>query len=213
MPLAMIYQIECEAMIRDDLIARDIHDARVLDAMRAVPRECFVPTESHGLAYADRPLPIGGGQTISQPYIVALMTQLLAPATGDEVLEIGAGSGYQAAILGHLAGHVCALERDPELAARARQTLDDLGFTRIDLRVGDGFKGWPEPDRRFDRIILSCAPAHLPETVAAALKPGGRLVAPVGPPGDVQQLTVATRLDDGSLRCQEILPVRFVPMV
>ncbi len=209
----MIYELECEAMIRDQLEARGIRDPRVIDAMRAVPRECFVPEESHGLAYEDHPLPIGNGQTISQPYIVALMTELLELPSDAEVLEIGAGSGYQTAILAHLAHHVCALERDAELAERARHALDELGFGRIDLRVGDGFQGWPEPERRFDGILLACAPDHLPERLAASLKPGGRLVLPIGPAGGTQQLTVVTRGADGETSRRELLPVRFVPMV
>lgn len=205
--------MERDDMIRDQLEARGIQDRRVLDAMRAVPRECFVPEESHGLAYEDHPIPIGSGQTISQPYIVARMTELLELPDDAEVLEIGAGSGYQAAILGHIAAHVCALERDPALAARARRTLEELGFTRIDLRTGDGFDGWPEADRRFDGILVACAPDHLPEKPAAALKPGGRMVVPIGPAGGVQQLTVVTRRADGGLDRAEVLPVRFVPMV
>ncbi len=209
----MIYELEREAMIRDQLAARGIRDERVLDAMRAVPRECFVPEESHGLSYEDHPVPIGGGQTISQPYIVALMTELLRLSPEAEVLEIGAGSGYQAAILGHIVRHVCALERDPELAERARATLEALGFTRIDLRCGDGFDGWPDPDARFDGILVACAPDHLPEKPAASLKPGGRMVVPIGPVGEVQQLTVIIRRHDGTLAREEVAPVRFVPMV
>lgn len=209
----MIYEIEREAMIRDQLVARGIRDERVIDAMRAVPRECFVPEQSHGLAYEDHPLPIGGGQTISQPYIVALMTQLLQLKPEDEVLEIGAGSGYQAAILSHIAGHVRALERDPELARQARETLDDLGFTRIDLRHGDGYDGWPEPDVLFDGILVACAPDHLPRKAAASLKSGGRMVLPIGPSGGVQTLTLVTRQPDDSFQSERITPVRFVPMV
>ena len=209
----MIYEIEREAMIRDQLQARGIHDERVIDAMRAVPRECFVPEESHGLAYEDHPLPIGNGQTISQPYIVALMTQLLQLPPDATVLEIGAGSGYQAAILGHIAKHVCALERDAELFARSRKTLEDLGFTRIDLREGDGFDGWPEPDVRFDGILIACAPDHLPEKVVKSLAPEGRMVLPIGKARGIQQLTLVTRNAEGAIQAEEVAPVRFVPMV
>lgn len=208
----MIYEIEREKMIHDQIQARGIDDERVIDAMRAVPRECFVPEESHGLAYEDRPLPIGNGQTISQPYIVARMTQLLQLPPDATVLEIGAGSGYQAAILGHIARRVCALERDSELVARSRQALQDLGFTRIDLREGDGFEGWPEPDVRFDAIVVSCAPDHLPEKPVGSLKPGGRMVVPIGGENTVQQLTLVTRDANGTIRSEEVAPVRFVPM-
>ncbi|MCH7224506.1 protein-L-isoaspartate(D-aspartate) O-methyltransferase [Haloferula sp. A504] len=208
----MTYEIKRDAMIRDQIQARGIHDERVIDAMRTIPRECFVPEESRALAYEDHPLPIGNGQTISQPYIVAYMTQLLRLPPDATVLEIGAGSGYQAAVLGRIAKHVCALERDAELVERAGKTLEQLGFTRIDLREGDGFDGWPEPDVRFDGILVSCAPDHLPQRPVESLRPGGRMVVPIGGENTIQQLTLVTRDADGTIRSEEVAPVRFVPM-
>ncbi|BCX46540.1 L-isoaspartate O-methyl transferase [Haloferula helveola] len=209
----MDYSVERERMLRDQLMARGIDDPRVLDAMAAVPRECFVPEESHGLAYDDHPIPIGYGQTISQPYIVALMTQLLRLPDRATVLEIGSGGGYQTAILAHIADRVCAIERDPRLAERARETLDGLGFGHFEIHVGDGFDGWPDESAQFDGILIACAPDHLPEKPAAALKPGARMIVPIGPEGGMQELNIVTRQSDGRLKTEVHSHVRFVPMV
>lgn len=209
----MIYEFERETMVRDQIMARGVTDPRVLDAMLAVPRECFVPEAEHGLAHEDHPLPIGHGQTISQPYVVALMTELLDLPESASVLEIGAGSGYQTAILAHISRHVCAIERDPDLADRARRVLEDLGFGNVELVAGDGFEGWPDPDLRFDGILVACAPDHVPGKLAEALKPGARMVLPVGPPDGTQMLTVVTRQADGSLVREAHSAVRFVPML
>lgn len=209
----MIYEFEREAMVRDQIMARGIRDPRVLDAMLAVPRECFVPEDSHGLAHEDQPLPIGHGQTISQPYIVALMTELLRLPESPEVLEVGAGCGYQTAILAHIARHVCAIERIPELAESARRNLNDLGFGNFELVIGNGANGWTDPERRFDGILVACAPERVPERLAAILKPGGHMVVPVGPPDGEQDLTVVTPAEDGRLETAVITQVHFVPML
>lgn len=207
----MIPEVDREEMVTQQLLGRGIRDPRVIDAMRAVPRECFVPEESHGLAHEDQPLPIGRGQTISQPYIVALMTELLDLPEHATVLEIGAGSGYQTAILAHIAARVCAIERDPELAGAAQERLTGLGFGHIELITGDGFDGWPG-EESFDAILIACAPLEIPVRPLEQLRSGGRMVVPVGPPGGIQQLTVVTRNRDGSHRARVHSEVRFVPM-
>jgi protein-L-isoaspartate(D-aspartate) O-methyltransferase len=185
-------------------------DAPVLEAMRAVPRHEFVPAEVSGQAYADRPLPIGLGQTVSQPYVVALMTHLLQVKPGDRVLEIGTGSGYQAAVLARLAGEVYSVEIVEELARRAAQTLERLGYTNITARIGDGYQGWAE-HAPYDGIVVTAAPDHVPPALVAQLKPGGRLVIPVG--GLFQDLMVIAKAADGTTTSTTIVPVRFVPLV
>ncbi len=189
---------------------RDIRDEKVLEAMRRTPRHRFVPEAHQDLAYADSPLPIGHGQTISQPYIVALMTEQLRPDPEDKVLEIGTGSGYQAAVLAGLVREVYSIEIVPELAERARKALEDLGYENVHVRSGDGYLGWEEA-APFDAIIVTCAPDHVPPALAAQLAEGGRMMIPVGPDGGVQELYLLTKIA-GQLDRRAVLPVRFVPM-
>ncbi len=184
-------------------------DARVLDAMRAVPRHEFVPPDQRRNAYRNRPLPIGGGQTISQPYIVALMTDLLDLGAGDKVLEIGTGCGYQAAVLAELAGEVFTIEIVDSLGEAAAQTLKRLGYANIRTRIGDGYRGWPEA-APFDAIIVTAAPDHIPAALVDQLKPGGRMVIPVGTL--MQDLMVVRKQPDGTALNERIVPVRFVPL-
>ncbi|RUL88669.1 protein-L-isoaspartate(D-aspartate) O-methyltransferase [Tautonia sociabilis] len=198
------------AMVDLQLLARDIDDPRVLEAMARVPRHEFVPEEYRRLSYADRPLPIGSGQTISQPYIVALMTQLARPEAGDRALDIGTGSGYQAAVLSELVAEVDGIEIVEELADSARERLDRLGFDNVTVRLGDGYRGWPE-HAPFDLIILAASPPEIPPPLLEQLAPGGRLVAPVGDASG-QQLVVAEKADDGTISQWTVLPVSFVPM-
>jgi len=200
-----------ERMVRTQMEARGIHDAAVLRAMRATPRHLFVPEALRRSAYEDRPLPIGHGQTISQPYIVASMTQLLGVRSTDKVLEIGTGSGYQAAILAKLAVRVCSIEIVEPLARDATALLKRLGFTNIETRIGDGYAGWPE-QAPFDRIILTAAPPEIPETLIRQLRAGGRLVAPVGEV-PVQELVVIDKDAQGKLTHRREYAVQFVPMV
>jgi protein-L-isoaspartate(D-aspartate) O-methyltransferase len=185
-------------------------DARVLDVLGAVPRHEFVPEAVSHLAYADRPLPIGLGQTISQPYIVALMTHLLQVKPGDRVLEIGTGSGYQAAVLARLAREVYSVEIVEELGTRAAQTLSRLGYVNVVTRIGDGYQGWKE-HAPYDGIMVTAAPDHVPAALIAQLKPGARLVIPVG--AMRQDLMVIAKAADGSTTSTSIIPVRFVPLV
>ncbi len=189
-----------------------VHDQRVLEAMRAVPRHVFVPRVRRGLAYADGALPIGHNQTISQPYIVALMTELLQLTPETKVLEIGTGSGYQAAVLAHLTPHVYSIELLEPLAERARRTLREQGYDKVHCRCGDGYLGWPEA-APFDVIILTCAIAEVPGPLWEQLKPGGRIVMPMGAPYGVQRLVVHTKTPDGKRRTQTVTEVQFVPLV
>lgn len=198
------------AMVAEQIEARGVRDARVLRAMRNIPRHQFVPPEMAPHAYQDRPLPIGHGQTISQPYIVAFMSEILETRTEHQVLEIGTGSGYQAALLSLLARQVYTIEVVPALARSSKALLQRLGYANVTVREGDGYQGWPE-QAPFDRIILTAAPPEIPQPLIDQLKPGGRLVAPVGR-GD-QDLIVLDKLADGSIRRKAVLPVRFVPMV
>jgi len=204
-----IYTQECERMVREQLQGRDIHDKRVLTAMRRVPRHHFVSPEHRYLAYADGPLPIGHGQTISQPYIVALMTQLMEIGETDKVLEIGTGSGYQAAILAHLACEVHTVERDKDLARQASDTLKNLGANNVYVYVGDGSKGWPE-EAPYDGIIVTAAAPQVPKPLLEQLVDGGRLVLPVGGRGN-QFLERWVRHGSKYVR-EEIAPVAFVPL-
>jgi protein-L-isoaspartate(D-aspartate) O-methyltransferase len=183
----------------------------VVAALRAVPRHAFVAAHSRDAAYANRPLPIGHGQTISQPFIVALMTELAAIAPGARVLEIGTGSGYQAAILDALGAHVYTIEIIPELAAQAAAVLAEQGHTGVDVRVGDGNRGWPEA-APFDAIIVT-AGGSLPPALLEQLAPGGRLIIPLDTPLGHQDLSLFTKLPDGSIHRRNILPVRFVPLI
>jgi len=199
-----------EEMVRNQLAAGGIRKAEVLQAMAEVPRHEFVPASLRPYAYADGPLPIGHGQTISQPFIVAYMTQALELSKEDTVLEIGTGSGYQAAILGKLTKEVYTIEIVPPLAESARAVLSKLGFENVYVRQGDGYLGWPEK-APFDAIIVTCAPDHIPEPLISQLKEGGRLVIPVGATGGIQQL-VLLRKRNGQISKEKMLDVRFVPM-
>jgi protein-L-isoaspartate(D-aspartate) O-methyltransferase len=199
-----------EEMVRNQLAAGGIRKAEVLQAMAEVPRHEFVPASLRPYAYADGPLPIGHGQTISQPFIVAYMTQALELSKEDTVLEIGTGSGYQAAILGKLTKEVYTIEIVPPLAESARAVLSKLGFENVHVRQGDGYLGWPEK-APFDAIIVTCAPDHVPEPLISQLKEGGRLVIPVGATGGIQQL-VLLRKRNGQISKEKMLDVRFVPM-
>jgi protein-L-isoaspartate(D-aspartate) O-methyltransferase len=192
-------------------LGSDELDPRVAAALLAVPRHEFVPPMLRAQAYRNRPLPIGAGQTISQPYIVAIMSQLLGVGEGDRVYELGTGSGYQAAVLAEMGVEVYTVEIVPELAELARATLGRLGYRKVHVRAGDGWLGWPEA-APFDGIIVTAAAEEIPRPLVDQLKTGGRLVIPVGPAGWVQQLILLTKQADGTLARREILPVRFVPV-
>lgn len=199
-----------DRMVADQIAARDVHDARVLAVMREVPRHLFVPPAAQLQAYEDRPLPIGHDQTISQPYIVALMTALARPRQGDRALEIGTGSGYQAAVLSRLVSHVYTIEIVAPLARSAERRLKDLGYPNVTVHAGDGYAGWP--DRApFDIIVVTAAPDHVPAPLLAQLKPGGRMVVPVGARFAVQELQLIEKDDMGRTRTTRVAPVRFVP--
>jgi protein-L-isoaspartate(D-aspartate) O-methyltransferase len=198
------------AMVADQIVARGVRDPRVLMAMSDVPRHLFVPPGVADQAYGDHPLPIGEGQTISQPYIVALMTECLALKGGERVLEVGTGSGYQAAVLARIAASVDTIEINVALARQAASTLERLGFTNVRVRTGDGFFGWPE-DAPFDAIIVTAAAPEIPPALFAQLAEGGRLVIPIGDVQTYQRLTVVTKRN-GRPRVEQVLDVRFVPM-
>lgn len=198
-------------MVDEQLVARGIRDERVLAAMREIPRHEFVPEDLRNRAYEDGPLPIGREQTISQPFIVARMSELLELSGDERVLEVGAGCGYQSAILSRLAREICALELEKDLASEARSTLARLGIDNVDLRNGDGFQPWPGGGL-FDRILCACAPAQIPRVLLAQLEPGGSLVIPVGPVGGTQELRILRRTADGLLTSEDEGAVRFVPM-
>ena len=196
-------------MVRAHLAARDIDDPRVLEAMGRVPRHRFVPLKLAAEAYGDHPLPIGHGQTISQPYIVALMTQLARVKAGDRVLDIGTGSGYQAAVLAEMGADVASIEIVPELAKEADARLASLGY-KVTVRAGDGYRGWPER-APFRAIILAAAAPKVPQPLIDQLAPGGRLVLPVGGAAG-QNLLALTKQEDGSVKRETVAPVSFVPM-
>jgi protein-L-isoaspartate(D-aspartate) O-methyltransferase len=196
-------------MVHEQIAARGIRDARVLDAMRRVPRHELVPESERDSAYEDGPLPIGEGQTISQPYIVAAMSEAAALTGSERVLEVGTGSGYQAAVLSELAREVYTIELEPVLAARAKAHLVRLGCTNVHTRTGDGYRGWPEA-APFDAIVVTAAPDHVPPDLIEQLAPGGRLVIPVGGSGN-QDLLLLTKTADGVVR-RNLMPVRFVPL-
>ena len=197
-----------ERMVAEQMAARDIKDPRVLAAMGKVPRHLFVPADQQRLAYEDHPLPIGKDQTISQPYIVAYMSQALELKPSDKVLEIGTGSGYQAAVLGELAAQVYTIEIVKELADRATKTLVDAGYTNIHVRHGDGYAGWPE-HAPFNAIMVTAAPDHVPQPLVDQLAPGGRMVIPVG--DYFQELRLIQRTENGVVE-RSTLSVRFVPL-
>ncbi|PQJ35087.1 protein-L-isoaspartate O-methyltransferase [Salinibacter sp. 10B] len=198
-------------MVEQQIEARGISDPDVLDAMRSVPRHRFAPNHPPELAYADRPLPIGHEQTISQPYIVARMTELAAPDSTDRALEIGTGSGYQAAVLAEIVDSVYTIEILPELATTATKRLQNLGYDNVVVRNADGFKGWPER-APFDLIIVTAAPETIPPPLIRQLAEGGRMIIPVGPTGRTQRLTLVTKAN-GEISTRELAPVRFVPFL
>jgi protein-L-isoaspartate(D-aspartate) O-methyltransferase len=199
-----------EGMVREQIERRGVKSAAVLEAMRATPRHLFVPLALRRSAYGDHPLPVGHGQTISQPYIVASMTEMLGVRAGDKVLEIGTGTGYQTAVLARLAGRVYSLEIVEALARDAAARLKEMGYTNVEARAGDGYQGWPE-EAPFDRIIVTAAPPELPAKLVEQLKSGGRLVAPVG--REWQELVVVDKDRNGRVRQRAEYPVMFVPMV
>lgn len=198
------------AMVSGQLEQRGIADPRVLAAMTAVERHRFVPPDYRDRAYGDHPLPIGHGQTISQPYMVAYMTEVLGIRPDDRVLEIGTGSGYQAAVLAEICDSVYTIEIVPELGRRAAALLDSLGYGNVAVRIGDGYRGWPER-APFDAIIVTAAPSHVPDPLRAQLTEGGRMVIPVGDRGS-QELVYLVK-DQGELVERAVFPVRFVPLV
>src|SRR5687768_8018934 len=197
-----------ERMVAEQLAGRDIRDARVLDAMRKVPRHLFVPASMRGSAYQDSPLPIGNDQTISQPYIVAYMTQALELKPTHKVLEIGTGSGYQAAVLSELAAQVYTIEIVGELATRATEALAAAGYRNVHVRHGDGYAGWPE-HAPFDAIMVTAAPDHVPEPLVQQLAAGGRMIIPVG--DRYQELRLIQKTENGLVE-RSTIPVRFVPL-
>lgn len=203
-------------MVRDTISEpRDgrpaVHDARVIQAMEKVGRHLFVPEEIREWAYRDSPLGIGWQQTISQPYIVALMTELAAPDPEDRVLEIGTGSGYQAAVLAEIVDHVYTIEIVEPLGLRASAALEEAGYENVTTRIGDGYAGWPE-EAPFDAIVVTAAPEHVPEPLVEQLATGGRLVLPVGPVDGRQELQVLEKKADGGVERTRVIPVRFVPL-
>lgn len=199
-------------MVAEQIEARGVREAKVLQVMRALPRHLFVPPDLVPHAYEDHPLPIGHGQTISQPYIVALMTELLEVGRTHRVLEIGTGSGYQAAVLARLAQHVYTMEIVRPLGQEAARRLESQGYKNVEVRIGNGYAGWLEK-APFDRIILTAAPPKVPQALIDQLKPGGRLVAPVGGQFMGQDLIVIEKSTSGRITTRKVLPVAFVPMV
>lgn len=187
-------------------------NSNVIQAMRTVPRHEFVDQRYIEMAYADRPLPIGHGQTISQPYIVAYMTELLAVGKDDVVLEVGTGSGYQAAVLANMVKHVYSIEIVEPLAQQSKKVLNQLGYGNVTVKAGDGYLGWPE-HAPFDGIIVTAAPDHVPQPLIDQLKPGGRLVVPVGPTWSTQKLMLLTKREDGGVDKENVMAVGFVPLV
>lgn len=198
-------------MIESDIQGRGITHPAVLSAMRSVPREMFVPEHMKRFAYDDSPLPIGEGQTISQPYIVAAMTEALDPEPGDIVYEVGTGSGYQAAVLAEIVSQVYSKEIVKPLATWAQENLAAAGYTNVTVAVGDGYAGWPD-HAPFDGIVVTAAPDHVPAPLVDQLKPGGRMVIPVGRQNEVQKLLLIEKEQDGSTVTRTLMPVRFVPL-
>jgi len=201
-----------ERMIERHFVARGLDDPALLAAFRAVPREAFVPTGFESAAYADAPLPIGSGQTISQPYIVALTIDAAEIGPRDKVLEIGAGSGYAAAVIGQIATEVVAVERLRELMALAAERMERLGYRNVRIIEGDGTCGCPE-EAPFDAIVAAASGSHVPQVLLDQLKPGGRIVMPIGEPNAIQHLVKLTKRADGTLEQRELGAVRFVPLI
>ena len=206
------YTAEREAMVERQLRRRGITEPEILDAFRAVPREKFIGDDYAHLAYGDHPLPIEANQTISQPYIVGLMIQAARIRLGDKVLEIGAGSGYAAAVISRIAGRVIGIERQHDLVEVARERLKRLGFDNVEIVEGDGTKGWPD-HAPFDAILAAASGSHVPRPLVEQLAPDGCIVMPVGEPGWVQELVKVTKQDDGTLMQQKLGGVRFVPLI
>ncbi len=206
----MVETIVSHARFAGNAVGPDGLAPRVLSVMRQIERHLFVPPDDRSLAYRDRPVKIGYGQTISQPFIVALMTDLLDPVSGDAVLEIGTGSGYQAAVLSPLVARVCTIEIVPGLGRRAAALLNELGYANVETKIADGYFGWPECGP-FDGIVVTAAADHVPPPLVAQLKPGGRMVIPVGSPFSTQHLILVEKSAEGEVRSRQLLPVRFVP--
>ncbi len=203
------YQQQRERMVKQHLASRGIDDKNVLKAMRTVERHKLVPPNMQSYAYDDRPLPIGKGQTISQPFIVAYMTQAINPKPGMKVLEIGTGSGYQAAVLAEIVDEVYTIETVEPLAKSAKKRLIEMGYDNIHFRVGDGFYGWEE-HAPYDAIIVTAAPEEIPPRLAEQLKVGGKMIIPVGPMSASQELRLVTKQKNGKLKIKNLMPVRFV---
>lgn len=200
-----------DAMVENQVAARGVSDERVLEAMRRVPRHRMVPEDRRRFAYGDHPVDIGYNQTISQPYIVGYMTEQLQLEPEDKVLEIGTGSGYQAAILAEITPHVYSIEIVPELAASARSTLKELGYDQVQVRQGDGYHGWEE-HAPWDAIIVTAAAEHIPPPLLRQLKPGGRMCIPVGAQFGVQYMLMVSKDEEGRVSTRNLMPVRFVPL-
>ena len=201
-----------EKMVREQILERGITDPRILDVFRRVKRHLFVAPPYRGQAYGDFPLPIEEGQTISQPYIVAIMTSVIAPDFKKKVLEIGTGSGYQAAVLAELVREVYTIEIKPALAQSSKKLLEELGYRNIRFRTGNGYIGWPEA-APFDGIIVTCSPDHIPAPLIEQLAVGGRMVIPISYSTTVQDLLLVEKLPDGKLKKTNLIPVLFVPMI
>jgi protein-L-isoaspartate(D-aspartate) O-methyltransferase len=222
----MVRTITSYALLSENALGRNYMDPKVMEVMGTVPRHVFLPEETGrrgwlsrllgrdlaSIAYADRPVPIGYGQTMSQPFIVALMTDLLATEPDHVVLEVGTGSGYQAAVLAHLVKRVCTIEIIPELGQSAAAALKRLGYDNVETRIGDGYYGW-EDCGPFDGIVVTAAAGHIPPSLLRQLKPGGRMVIPVGSAFVIQQLTLVEKRADGRVYTRQLLPVAFVPLV
>lgn len=208
---ALVQEVAFQARYAEQTLGRPNFDPTVLAVMAKVPRHEFVPSSERPRAYANRPLPIGHGQTISQPFIVALMTDMLGVDRRSTVLEVGTGSGYQAAVLAELVKQVYTVEIIEPLARDAAPRLTRLGYANVEVRLGDGYYGWPEKGP-FDAIIVTAAASHIPPPLVKQLRPGGRMVIPLGSAFLTQQLTLVDKLPDGSLRTREVLPVSFVPL-
>jgi protein-L-isoaspartate(D-aspartate) O-methyltransferase len=208
---ALVREIEANVRQTQSYLGREVLDPRVIAAIGKVPRHEFVPAEYQSSAYLDQPLPIGYEQTISQPYIVAVMTDLLRVFEGGRVLEVGTGSGYQAAVLGELCDEVYSIELVEPLGVRSGALLQRLGYDNVHVKIGDGYAGWPE-HAPFDGIIVTAAAPHVPEPLIEQLRPGGRMVIPVGRPFGAQRLLLIEKTAAGDLVENEVLPVRFVPL-
>jgi len=205
------YAEDRHAMVKFQIEARGVRDPLVLDAMRSVPRHLFVQPGLMHRAYDDHPLPIGMDQTISQPYIVAAMTELARVKPGDSVFEVGTGSGYQAAVLDAIGAKVFTIEIVEPLATSAAERLKALGYTNTTVKAGDGYIGWPE-HAPFDAILVTCGADHVPQPLVDQLKPGARMVIPVGESGETQWLQLLTKNEDGTMLTNNVMPVRFVPL-